>query len=118
MLFDNPQREEVSKREGYLCFFLSRSLRFSCIPYRGLMTRTNGGSGVFLVTRRFERLGAFESWFKVLTRAAHYPPPWGPTGNFIPSGATQAPPRSVDDLIRKFWKWCNIVIPKLINSQI
>jgi hypothetical protein len=32
MLFDNLKRETVSKREGYLCFFLSRA--FSCPAYR------------------------------------------------------------------------------------
>jgi hypothetical protein len=31
MLFDNLQREKVSKREGYLCFFLSRLSKFSCM---------------------------------------------------------------------------------------
>jgi hypothetical protein len=31
MLFDNLKREKVSKREGYLCFFLSRLSKFSCI---------------------------------------------------------------------------------------
>jgi hypothetical protein len=30
MLFDNLLREKVSKREGYLCFFLSRLSKFSC----------------------------------------------------------------------------------------
>jgi hypothetical protein len=30
MLFDNLQRKEVSKREGYLCFFLTRLSKFSC----------------------------------------------------------------------------------------
>jgi hypothetical protein len=29
MLFENLQREKVSKREGYLCFFLSRLSKFS-----------------------------------------------------------------------------------------
>jgi hypothetical protein len=31
MLFDNLKPENVSKREGYLCFFLSRLPKFSCI---------------------------------------------------------------------------------------
>jgi hypothetical protein len=31
MLFDNLKREKVSKREGYLCFFLSRLSKFSCM---------------------------------------------------------------------------------------
>jgi hypothetical protein len=31
MLFDDLQREKVSKREGYLCFFLPRLSKFSCI---------------------------------------------------------------------------------------
>jgi hypothetical protein len=30
MLFDNLKREKVSKREGYLCFFLFRLSKFSC----------------------------------------------------------------------------------------
>jgi hypothetical protein len=41
MLFDNLQREKVSKREGYLCFFLSRLSKFSCIKIYGWHSKYN-----------------------------------------------------------------------------
>jgi hypothetical protein len=34
MLFDNLKRGKVSEREGYLCVFLSRLSKFSCIGTR------------------------------------------------------------------------------------
>jgi hypothetical protein len=55
MLFDNLEREKVSEREGYLCLFLSRLSKFSCIR-KGLWLMTAHPSPQKPVTLRFEDL--------------------------------------------------------------